>query len=99
MPDRPGGSAVGTSETVARQVDGEWRVWGTKWFTSAPITEMALTLGRPEGNGPGGRGLALFYLELRDEQGRLRNMVLHRLKDTLGTRQVANGEMALGGTQ
>src|SRR3970040_2372218 len=98
MTQRTGGSDVGTSETVARQVDGEWRLWGTKWFTSAPITEMARTLGRPEGNGAGGRGLALFYLELRDEHGRLRNMVLHRLKDKLGTRKVPTGEIELVGT-
>ncbi len=98
MTERTGGSDVGTSETVARQVDGEWRLWGTKWFTSAPITEVALTLGRPEGNGPGGRGLVLFYLELRDQHGRLRDMVLHRLKDKLGTRKVPTGEMELVGT-
>jgi len=97
MTERTGGSDVGTSETVARQVDGQWRLWGTKWFTSAPITEVALTLGRPEGNGPGGRGLALFYLELRDEHGRLRNMTLSRLKDKLGTRKVPTGEMELIG--
>jgi alkylation response protein AidB-like acyl-CoA dehydrogenase len=98
MTERTGGSDVGTSETVARQIDGEWRLWGTKWFTSAPITEVALTLARPEGNGPGGRGLALFYLELRDQHGRLRDMVLHRLKDKLGTRKVPTGEMELAGT-
>jgi alkylation response protein AidB-like acyl-CoA dehydrogenase len=98
MTERTGGSDVGTSETVARQVDGEWRLYGTKWFTSAPITDVALTLGRPEGNGPGGRGLALFYLELRDEHGRLRNMLLHRLKDKLGTRKVPTGEIELEGT-
>ncbi len=40
---------------------------GTKWFTSAITSEMALTLARPEGNGPGGKGLAMFYVEVRDD--------------------------------
>ncbi|RYE87175.1 MAG: acyl-CoA dehydrogenase, partial [Myxococcales bacterium] len=63
MTERTGGSDVGLSETVARQgEDGRWRLFGTKWFTSATTSPMALTLARPEGNPEGGRGLALFYV-------------------------------------
>ena len=46
--------------------DGVWRLHGTKWFSSATTAEMALALARPEGNPPGSRGLALFYVETRD---------------------------------
>ena len=53
-------------------MESGWRLYGTKWFTSATTADMALTLARPEGNPPGGRGLAMFYLELRDENGRFR---------------------------
>ena len=98
MTERTGGSDVGASETIARQVDGTWRLWGTKWFTSATTSEMALTLARPEGSGPGGRGLALFYVEMRDEGGRLRNIEINRLKDKLGTRKVPTAELTLDGT-
>ena len=49
---------------------------------------MALTLARPEGSGPGGRGLALFYVEVRDEGGRYNGIAVNRLKDKLGTRKV-----------
>jgi len=59
---------------------------------------MALTLGRPEGNAPGGRGLALFYLELRDGNGRLNHITVNRLKDKLGTRKVPTAELMLDGT-
>jgi alkylation response protein AidB-like acyl-CoA dehydrogenase len=98
MTERTGGSDVGLSETVARH-DGEtWRLHGTKWFTSATTAEMALTLARPEGNGAGGRGLALFYVELRDQDGRLRNIQVNRLKDKLGTRKVPTAELTLDGT-
>lgn len=100
MTERTGGSDVGKSETVARKDDdGQWRLYGTKWFTSATTSEMALTLGRPDGNGPGGRGLALFYLELRDGHGLLRNITVNRLKDKLGTRKVPTAELELLGTE
>lgn len=99
MTEATGGSDVGTSETVARQGEEDtWRLYGRKWFTSAATSQMTLTLARPEGNGPGGRGLALFYLELRDAQGRLQNIRIHRLKDKLGTRKVPTAELTLDGT-
>ena len=98
MTERTGGSDVGLSETVARQTSDGWRLFGTKWFTSAAASQMTLTLGRPEGNGPGGRGLALFYLETRDEKGRLQGIQINRLKDKLGTRKVPTAELTLEGT-
>ena len=75
-----------------------WRLYGNKWFASAITSQLALTLARPEGNPPGGPGLALFYLELRDESGRLRNIEINRLKDKLGTRKVPTAELNLVGT-
>jgi alkylation response protein AidB-like acyl-CoA dehydrogenase len=97
MTERTGGSDVATTETVARQDAGQWRLYGTKWFTSATTSQMALTLARPEGNPPGGDGLALFYVECRDEQGRLRNITVNRLKEKLGTRMVPTAELTLEG--
>ena len=99
MTELTGGSDVGLSETVAKQeANGEFRLYGRKWFTSAIASQIALTLARPEGNPPGGRGLALFYLETRDEQGRPRNIEINRLKDKLGTRKVPTAELTLNGT-
>ncbi len=98
MTEATGGSDVGTSETVAcRDAGDRWRLFGRKWFTSATTSQIALTLARPEGNGPGGRGLALFYLELRDENGRLNDITVNRLKDKLGTRKVPTAELMLDG--
>ena len=65
-----------------------YRLYGRKWFTSAATSQIALTLARPEGNPPGGHGLALFYLETRDDEGQLRDIRVHRLKDKLGTRKL-----------
>jgi acyl-CoA dehydrogenase len=98
MTESIGGSDVGQSETVARQEDdGTWRLYGRKWFTSATTSQMALVLARPEGNPMGGVGLALFYVETRDENGCLRNITVNRLKDKLGTRKVPTAELILEG--
>ncbi|HSU15114.1 acyl-CoA dehydrogenase family protein [Longimicrobium sp.] len=98
MTETAGGSDVGNSETVARRGDdGRWRLHGRKWFTSAATSQMALTLARPEGNAPGGRGLALFYLETRGDDGRLNGIRIDRLKDKLGTRKLPTAELTLDG--
>ena len=97
MTESTGGSDVGRSETVACREGEDWRLYGRKWFTSATTSQMTLTLARPQGNGPGGRGLALFYLELRDAAGRLNAITVNRLKDKLGTRKVPTAELLLDG--
>jgi alkylation response protein AidB-like acyl-CoA dehydrogenase len=99
MTEASGGSDVGASLTTARRdPDGLWRLYGRKWFTSAATSQMALTLARPEGNGPGGSGLALFYVETRDAEGHLQGIRIERLKDKLGTRKVPTAELTLEGT-
>ncbi|HEY7742996.1 MAG TPA: acyl-CoA dehydrogenase family protein [Burkholderiales bacterium] len=98
MTEAAGGSDVGLTETVARQENGRWRLYGRKWFTSAITSQMALTLARPSGNPPGGKGLALFYVETRDAQGRPNRILVNRLKDKLGTRKVPTAELTLDGT-
>lgn len=98
MTESIGGSDVGLSTTVARWQEGQWRLYGRKWFTSAATSQIALTLARPEGNPPGGKGLALFYVEPRDIQGQLQGILIHRLKDKLGTRKVPTAELTLDGT-
>ncbi len=98
MTETTGGSDVGRSETTARQdAEGVWRLYGRKWFTSATTSQIALTLARPTGNPQGGRGLAMFYIELRDGQGKLQNIRVNRLKDKLGTRKVPTAELTLEG--
>ncbi|MCA9773955.1 MAG: acyl-CoA dehydrogenase family protein, partial [Myxococcales bacterium] len=69
MTERTGGSDVGLTETVARETSEGWRLYGDKWFTSATTSQVTLTLARPEGNGPGGKGLAMFCVELRGPDG------------------------------
>lgn len=98
MTEKTGGSDVSGTSTTARWENGQYRLYGDKWFTSATTSQMAMALARIEGHPEGSRGLSLFYLELRDEQQRLQNITVHRLKDKLGTRAVPTAELTLHGT-
>ncbi|NWR79267.1 ACD11 dehydrogenase, partial [Centropus unirufus] len=105
MTERRGGSDVANStETVARkQPDGSYRLSGFKWFTSAADSDMTLTLARivdAEGQvKQGSSGLSLFFMKVRDGEGKLNNIKVRRLKDKLGTRQMATAELWLDGAE
>jgi alkylation response protein AidB-like acyl-CoA dehydrogenase len=97
MTERAGGSDVGAIETAARLVDGEWRLYGDKWFCSHADADVALLLARPEGAAGGTKGLALFALPRRLKDGGRNAFRIVRLKDKLGTRSMASGEILLEG--
>lgn len=98
MTENTGGSDVGNTETVARQdADGQWRLYGRKWFSSAVVGEMALALARPEGAGSGTGALALFYVETMDGERRKPELIIDRLKDKLGTHELPTAEIHLDG--
>ncbi|MFN2388182.1 MAG: acyl-CoA dehydrogenase family protein [Actinomycetota bacterium] len=98
MTETAGGSDVRRTGTRAvRDGTGAWRLYGTKWFTSATTSEMALTLARPEGAAEGARGLALFRVQRVLEDGARNQIVVRRLKDKLGTRAVPTAELELQG--
>src|SRR5664279_322458 len=97
MTERAGGSDVGAIETTARCDDGVWRLYGDKWFCSHADADVALLLARPEGAAAGTRGLALFALPRRLKDGSRNAYRIVRLKDKLGTRSMASGEILLEG--
>jgi acyl-CoA dehydrogenase len=97
MTERAGGSDVGAIETIARCEDGVWRLYGDKWFCSHADADVALLLARPEGAPGGTAGLALFALPRRLKDGRRNAYRIVRLKDKLGTRSMASGEIRLEG--
>ena len=94
MTERRGGSDVSGIETVAKRDGDAFRLYGNKWFTSATTSEIALTLAKIEGSSE----LSLFMLRLRDNDGRLRQIRIDRLKDKLGTRALPTAELTLEGT-
>ncbi len=97
MTEKAGGSDIGRVETVARNEGGIWRLYGEKWFCSHADADVALILARPEGAPAGTKGLGLFALPRRLEDGSRNSYRIVRLKDKLGTRSMASGEIKLEG--
>jgi alkylation response protein AidB-like acyl-CoA dehydrogenase len=103
MTEKAGGSDVGALETEAERIgvgaDGveRWKLHGQKWFCSHADADVAVLLARPRGAAPGTRGLGMFALPRRLEDGRRNSYRIVRLKDKLGTRSMASGEIILDG--
>ncbi|GLK62892.1 DNA alkylation response protein [Paracoccus kondratievae] len=97
MTEQIAGSDVGAIDTIARQENGEWKLYGDKWFCSNPDAALAMVLARPEGGEGGTRGLTLFLLPRILPDGRKNDYRILRLKDKMGTRSMASGEIALEG--
>ncbi|MEO8540959.1 MAG: acyl-CoA dehydrogenase family protein, partial [bacterium] len=92
LTERTGGSDVGANECVARQVDGEWRLSGEKWFCSNAGADVHLTLARPEGAPEGTRGLGMFLVPRNLPDGSRNSIIIRRLKDKLGSKSMPTGE-------
>lgn len=97
MTEKEGGSDVGAATTVARRVDGVWELHGEKWFCSNVSADVMTLLARPEGAPPGSAGLALFVMPRLLDDGSPNRYRIVRLKDKLGTRSMASGEIVLEG--
>ncbi|XP_063396857.1 acyl-CoA dehydrogenase family member 11-like isoform X5 [Mytilus trossulus] len=104
MTEKKGGSDVasGTETVTVEQDYGSYRLHGYKWFSSATDSDMAFTLARvvdKQNNViEGTKGLSLFYLETKKNDGSLNNIQIINLKDKLGTRQLPTAELLLVGT-
>ncbi len=95
-----GGSDVGANAVrAARGDDGAWRIFGEKWFCSNATADVILMTARPEGAPAGTRGLGLFLVPRRLEDGSLNAYALRRLKDKLGTRSMASAEIDFEGAR
>ncbi len=91
------GSDLGSIESVARYIDGRWRIYGVKYFTSnIGFSDYALIVARREDAVKGIRGVSLFLMPTRID-GKP-NYKLIRLKDKVGTINVPTGEVELDGS-
>jgi alkylation response protein AidB-like acyl-CoA dehydrogenase len=91
-----GGSDVGANDTVATPLDpaaGTWVLNGEKWFCSNVTADLALVTARVPGQGEGTKGLGLFLVPRRLDDGTLNNVFIRRLKDKLGTRSMPTAEL------
>ncbi|MEQ9125384.1 MAG: acyl-CoA dehydrogenase family protein [Alphaproteobacteria bacterium] len=97
MTEKSGGSDVSGIELEARYEDGQWRLYGDKWFCSCADGDIAMLLARPEGAPPGNAGLGLFAMPRRLEDGARNRYRIVRLKEKLGTKSMASGEIVFEG--
>jgi putative acyl-CoA dehydrogenase len=94
MTEKQGGSDLraGTTRAVPDSAGGDhYRLTGHKWFTSAPMNDVFLTLAQAPG------GLTCFLLPRVLPDGTRNAMALQRLKDKLGNRSNASAEIEYDG--
>ncbi|MET8849780.1 acyl-CoA dehydrogenase family protein [Amycolatopsis sp. NPDC004625] len=88
MTEKQGGSDVRANTTTATpSADGSFTLVGHKWFTSAPMSDLFLTLAQAPG------GLSCFLLPRVLPDGTRNAIRLQRLKDKLGNRSNASSEI------
>jgi alkylation response protein AidB-like acyl-CoA dehydrogenase len=97
MTEKAGGSDVGAAELTAVRDGEHWKLYGEKWFCSNVDAELAVLLARPEGAPSGGRGLGLFLMPKTLGDGSRNSYRIVRLKDKLGSRTMASGEIVFEG--
>jgi len=92
MTENQGGSDLRTNTTRAEAAgDGSFRLFGHKWFMSAPMCDAFLVLAQAE------KGLSCFLMP-RFTPDRERNAIrILRLKDKLGNRSNASSEVEFEG--
>ncbi len=95
-----GGSDVGANACAATLLDAgenKWLINGEKWFCSNVTADLALITARPEGapekSIAGTKGLGLFLLPRRLDDGSPNGIYIRRLKDKLGTKSLATAEV------
>jgi len=95
-----GGSDVGANAVEARPAaGGAYTLHGPKWFCSNVNADYFLVSARPAGAPQGAHGIAIFLVPSHLEDGvPARNgHTIDRLKDKLGTRELATAELTFDG--
>jgi putative acyl-CoA dehydrogenase len=88
MTEKQGGSDVRANTTRAvPDGSGGYLLTGHKWFTSAPMSDLFLTLAQAPG------GLTCFLVPRVLPDGERNRFLLQRLKDKLGNRSNASAEV------
>ncbi|MFB5085947.1 acyl-CoA dehydrogenase family protein [Psychrobacillus sp. PGGUH221] len=94
LTERQGGSDVGANVVRAVAEGEHFRLFGEKYFASnAGMAGIAMVLARKEGASDGSKGLTLFAVPWKNEDGSLNGIKIRRLKDKLGVRAVPSGEV------
>ena len=92
-----GSDIAATVATALPRQDGTYSLHGDKWFCSNADAEVVLVLARMHGGPPGLKGVSLFLMPRTLPDGTANALRIVRLKDKLGTRSMASGEVRLEG--
>ena len=93
LTERTGGSDLGHIETTATPDGDAWRLNGFKWFASNCDGEAYVVLAKPEGAPDSVKGTASFLVLKQRRDGSRNGVRIRQLKDKLGTKAVASGEV------
>ena len=93
LTERTGGSDLAELETTATPDGDAWRINGFKWFASNVNGVAWVVLAKPEGAPDSARGIATFLVLAERRDGSRNGIRIRRLKDKLGTKAVASGEV------
>lgn len=94
LTEKSGGSDVGANLCEAEKIEGKrYRLNGEKWFCSNVNAEVIMALARTGPVEQGTRGLSLFLVEKKLQNGERNPMEIIRLKEKLGVRSMATGEV------
>jgi acyl-CoA dehydrogenase len=100
LTERQGGSDVGANAVRAVPCGDHYKLYGEKYFASnAGRCGVATVLARIDGSEPGTKGLSLFLVPWRNEDGTLNGIQIRRLKDKLGVRAVPSAEVVFEGAK
>ncbi|MBB6451342.1 alkylation response protein AidB-like acyl-CoA dehydrogenase [Geomicrobium halophilum] len=100
LTERQGGSDVGANDTKAVKAGDHYQLYGEKYFASnAGRCGIAMVLARMEESPTGTKGLSLFAVPWRNEDGSVNGLRIRRLKDKLGVRAVPSGEVEFEGAK
>ena len=99
MTEQGAGSDVAATTTRAEPDGDSFLLHGDKWFCSNPDAALAMVLARIAGAPAGMAGVSLFLLPRKLDDGSANAYRILRLKDKLGTRSMASGEIRFEGAR
>eukprot|EP01132_Coremiostelium_polycephalum_P009128 gene9128-11184_t len=103
MTEKTGGSDVAGTETIAiantTVPNATHLATGFKYFTSATTSDSAIILARDATSdnkmASGSGGLSAFFVKIRNQDGDLNGIRIHKLKNKFGTKAVPTAELEL----
>jgi acyl-CoA dehydrogenase len=98
MTEIDGGTDLAQTATIATERGDHWVLNGRKWFCSNVTADIILTLAQVPAQGHDTRGLGMFLVPRILPDGGRNSYRIDRLKNKLGTKSMASGEVTFADT-